>query len=48
MWIGSNVTILDGVTVGENSVIAAGAVVNKSFPNNVIIGGIPTRILKRI
>ena len=41
MWIGSNVTILDGVTVGENSVIAAGAVVNKSFPNNVIIGGIP-------
>lgn len=48
VWIGSNVTILDGVTVGENSVIAAGAVVNKSFPNNVIIGGIPARILKRI
>ena len=48
VWIGSNVTILDGVTVGENSVIAAGAVVNKSFPNNVIIGGIPAEIIKRI
>jgi len=46
-WIGSRVTVLDGVTVGDNSVIAAGAVVNRSFPADVVIGGVPARILKR-
>ncbi|WP_107038039.1 acyltransferase [Brumimicrobium mesophilum] len=45
-WIGSKVTILDGVEIGEGCVIAAGAVVNKSFPKNSIIGGVPARILK--
>jgi len=45
-WIGSKVTILDGVEIGEGCVIAAGAVVNKSFPANSIIGGVPARILK--
>lgn len=47
-WIGSKVTILDGVTVGNNCVIAAGAVVTKSMPDNVIIGGVPAKILKQI
>ncbi len=47
-WIGSKVTILDGVTVGDNCVIAAGAVVTKSMPNNVIIGGVPAKVLKEI
>lgn len=47
-WIGSKVTILDGVTVGDNCVIAAGAVVTKSMPDNVIIGGIPAKVLKEI
>ena len=47
-WIGSKVTILDGVTVGNNCVIAAGAVVTKSMPDNVIIGGVPAKILKEI
>lgn len=46
-WIGSKVTILDGVTVGENCIIAAGAVVNKSMPANTIIGGVPAKVLKR-
>lgn len=46
-WIGSKVTILDGVTVGDNCVIAAGAVVNKSMPANCVIGGVPAKILKR-
>ncbi|RFC55039.1 acyltransferase [Brumimicrobium aurantiacum] len=45
-WIGSKVTILDGVEIGDGCVIAAGAVVNKSFPKNSIIGGVPAKILK--
>lgn len=45
-WIGSKVTILDGVEIGAGSIIAAGAVVNKSFPENSIIGGVPAKLLK--
>ncbi|MCC5916111.1 MAG: acyltransferase [Cryomorphaceae bacterium] len=45
-WIGSKVTILDGVQIGDGCIIAAGAVVNKSFPANSIIGGVPAKILK--
>ena len=45
-WIGSNVTILDGVHIGKKVVIAAGAVVNKDVPDNVIVGGIPAQVLK--
>lgn len=44
-WIGSKVTILDGVTIGYGCVIAAGAVVNHSFPENSIIGGVPAKII---
>lgn len=47
-WIGAGATILPGVTVGENSVVAAGAVVNKDVPDNTVVGGIPARILKKI
>ena len=47
-WIGANATILAGVTVGKNSIVAAGAVVNKDVPDNVIVGGIPAKILKEI
>ena len=46
-WIGSKVTILDGVEVGSGCVIAAGAVVTRSFPNNSIIGGIPAQLIKK-
>lgn len=45
-WIGSKVTILDGVKIGDNCVIAAGAVVNKDLPDNCIAGGVPCRVLK--
>lgn len=45
-WIGSKVTILDGVEIGEGSVIAAGAVVHQSFPPYSFIGGIPAKLLK--
>jgi acetyltransferase-like isoleucine patch superfamily enzyme len=45
-WIGSKVTILDGVEIGNRCVIAAGAVVTHSFPDNSVIGGVPARLLK--
>lgn len=47
-WIGANSTILPGVTIGENSVIAAGAVVSKDVPDNTIAGGIPAKFIKEI
>lgn len=47
-WIGANSTILPGVTIGENSVVAAGAVVNKDVPDNVVVGGVPAKIIKRL
>lgn len=45
-WIGSKVTILDGVKISNGCIIAAGSVVTKSFPENSIIGGVPAKILK--
>lgn len=45
-WVGSKVTILDGVTIGDNCIIAAGAVVTKDMPANSVIGGVPAKILK--
>ena len=48
VWIGNNVTVLKNTTIGKNTIIAAGAVVKGSFPENVIIGGVPARIIKNI
>ena len=47
-WIGAGATILPGVTIGENSIIAAGAVVSKNVPDNTIVGGIPAKVIKSI
>lgn len=47
-WIGANSTILQGVIIGENAVVAAGSVVSKDVPDNTIVGGIPAKILKTI
>lgn len=47
-WLGANCTILPGVTVGENSIVAAGAVVSKDVPDNTVVGGIPARVIKSI
>jgi acetyltransferase-like isoleucine patch superfamily enzyme len=47
-WIGAAATILPGVTIGENSVVAAGAVVNADVPPNTIVGGVPAKFIKSI
>ncbi len=47
-WIGSNATILGGVTIGENAVVAAGAVVSKDVADNTIVGGVPAKFIKTI
>ncbi|ADU32239.1 sugar O-acetyltransferase [Evansella cellulosilytica] len=48
VWIGGSAIINPGVTVGDNAVIASGAVVTKDVPNNVVVGGNPAKILKEI
>ena len=48
VWIGSHATILGGVTIGDNAVIAAGAVVTKDVPENTVAGGVPAKIIKKI
>jgi acetyltransferase-like isoleucine patch superfamily enzyme len=45
-WIGAGATILPGVTVGENAVVAAGAVVSKNVANNTVVAGIPAKEVK--
>lgn len=46
-WIGSKAIILDGVKIGNHTIIAAGAVVTKDVPDYAIVGGIPAKIIKR-
>ena len=48
VWIGSRAVVLRGVTIGENSVVAACSVVTKSFPGNVVVGGNPAKFLRQI
>ena len=48
VWLGINVTVLKGVTIGENTLVAAGSLVTRSLPANVIAGGIPAKVLKQI
>ena len=47
VWIGAGCKILDGVTIGKGSVIAAGAVVNKDVANYTIVGGVPAKFIKK-
>jgi acetyltransferase-like isoleucine patch superfamily enzyme len=47
-WLGAAVTVMPGVTIGENAVVAANAVVTNDVPDNTVVGGIPARVIKRI
>lgn len=47
-WIGAGATILPGVTIGRNAVVAAGAVVSRDVPDNTIVGGVPAKFIKSI
>ncbi|MBP3847700.1 sugar O-acetyltransferase [bacterium] len=48
VWIGSNATILAGVTIGDGSIVGANALVTRDVPNNTIVAGIPARILRKV
>ncbi|MEZ0607620.1 DapH/DapD/GlmU-related protein [Fibrella sp. WM1] len=47
-WIGAGATILPGVTIGENAVVAAGAVVSRDVPPNTVVAGIPAKVVKTL
>ena len=48
VWIGAGCVICPGVTIGEHSIVAAGAVVTKDVPPDVIVGGVPAKVIKRL
>jgi len=48
VWLGSNVTVLAGVTIGENTVVGAGSVVTKDLPPNVLAAGVPAKVIKSL
>lgn len=48
VWIGAGATILPGVTIGENAIVAAGAVVSRDVEPDTIVGGVPARVLRKI
>jgi acetyltransferase-like isoleucine patch superfamily enzyme len=45
-WLGANVVILPGTTLGKNTTVAAGAVVRGTFPDHVVLGGVPAKVLR--
>ena len=47
VWIGANATVLPGVTIGDNTVIAAAAVVTKDVPANVVVAGVPAKVIRK-
>ncbi len=48
VWIGANVSVLPGVTIGSNTVIGAGSTVNKDIPSGVIAAGSPCKVIRKI
>ena len=48
VWIGTAATIMPGVTIGENSIVGAGAVVTRDVPANTVVGGVPAKFLKKL
>lgn len=47
-WLGANTTVLPGITIGENAVVAAGAVVTRNVPANTVVAGVPARVIRTI
>ena len=47
-WLGSNVTVLPGVTIGEGAIVAAGAVVTKDVEPGTIVGGVPSKLIRKV
>ena len=47
-WLGAGATVLPGVTIGENAIVAAGAVVSKDVPDNAIAAGVPAQVIRKI
>lgn len=48
VWIGANVTVVPGVKIGDGAIVAAGSVVTKDVPKNVVVAGVPAKIIKNI
>ena len=48
VWIGAKATVIKGVTIGDNVVVAANSVVTHDIPSNVVVAGVPARILREI
>ena len=48
VWLGADVKVLAGVTIGENAIVAAGSVVTKDVPANMVVAGSPARIIREI
>lgn len=48
VWVGASATILPGVTVGDNAIIAAGAVVTKDVPANTVVAGVPAKVIRTL
>lgn len=45
VWLGAHVVVLPGVTIGDGVIVAAGAVVTKDIPSNVVVGGVPAKVI---
>jgi maltose O-acetyltransferase len=48
VWVGARVTILPGVTIGAGAIIAAGSVVSSDVPENVVVGGVPAKVIRQL
>ena len=48
VWIGGKSSIMPGTTIGNNVVIAAGAVITKDVPDNMLVGGVPAKVIKHL
>lgn len=48
VWIGSGAVVLPGISIGDNSIIGAGSVVTKDVPSNVVIAGVPAKLIRHL